>query len=48
MKNVKVEIYIPEEFIKPTVSELTKLGACKIGNQCHTAFGILISLRQDN
>lgn len=35
MKNVKIEIYIPEEFIKPTVSALTELGACKIGNYDH-------------
>ena len=33
----KIEIYLPEEFIESIVEEVTKLGACQVGDYTHVA-----------
>lgn len=35
IKEVKLEIYTPEEFVVPLRDALTKIGACKIGEYDH-------------
>lgn len=35
IEQVKIEIYIPKEFVEVLRDELTKIGACRIGNYDH-------------
>lgn len=35
IKKVKIEIYVPEEYIKTIVNELTEIGACRISDYDH-------------
>ena len=32
---VKLEIYVPEEYIEPIRDALTHIGACRVGNYDH-------------
>lgn len=34
-EKVKIEIYLPEENIKPLVEKLTEIGACRVGEYDH-------------
>lgn len=35
IKEVKLEIYIPEEFVEPLRDALARIGLCRIGNYSH-------------
>ena len=37
IENVKIEVYIPEENIKPLVEKLTGIGACRVGEYDHVS-----------
>lgn len=35
IKEVKLEIYVPEEYVVPIRETLTQIGACRVGNYDH-------------